>query len=316
MKIVILDRASLGPDTPVEKLKQFGELIMYDSSSHEEVNLRVADADVIVINKIKITPGVLDSAKKLKLICVFATGYDNIDVKAAAKCGVAVCNVPGYSSDSVALFTAAKVTALYTHLFEYRNFVSSGKYTESGIPNRLVPVYHEIAGKTWGIIGYGGIGKAVARIAEGFGAKILVNKRAPIDEVRCVDVDTLCRESDIITIHCPLNEETRGLISAEKIAMMKDGVVIVNEARGAVVVESDVCEAVLSGKIGGFGCDVYTSEPFPKEHPYSGIMNLENVIFTPHAAWGAYEARERCLDIIIENIKSFFSGKTLNRVDN
>ncbi len=315
MKIVILDRASLGSDTPVEKLRQFGELTIYDNTAPDEICDRMSEADVIIINKIKITKDVLSSAKKLKLICVFATGYDNIDVKAAVAHGVAVCNVPGYSSDSVALFTAAKVTALYTHLFEYRNFVSSGKYTESGISNRLVPVYHEIAGKTWGIIGYGGIGKAVARIAEGFGAKILVNKRVPVSEVSCVDIDTLCRESDIITIHCPLNEETRGLISAEKIALMKNSVVIVNEARGAVVVESDIRDAVLSGRIGGYGCDVYTTEPFPKDHPYSGIMNLKNVIFTPHAAWGAYEARERCLDIIIENIKSFFSGKTLNRVD-
>jgi glycerate dehydrogenase len=315
MKIVILDRASLGADTPVDKLRELGELTVYESSTPEEVLERVCDAEVIIINKIKVTKAVFDSARSLKLVCVFATGYDNIDIQAAKEHGVGVCNVPGYSSESVALFTAAKVTALYTHLLEYRNFVNSGEYTASGVPNRLVPVYHELYGKTWGIVGYGGIGKAVARIAKGLGARVLVNKRTPADDAECVDVETLCKESDIITLHCPLNEGTRGLISKEKISLMKSSVIIVNEARGAVVVESDIRDAVLEGKIAGYGCDVYSSEPFSKDHPYNDIMKLDNVILTPHAAWGAYEARERCLNIIIENINAFVAGEFLNRVD-
>jgi glycerate dehydrogenase len=315
MKIVILDRASLGADTPVDKLRELGELTVYESSTPEEVLERVCDAEVIIINKIKVTKAVFDSARSLKLVCVFATGYDNIDIQAAKEHGVGVCNVPGYSSESVALFTAAKVAALYTHLLEYRNFVNSGEYTASGVPNRLVPVYHELYGKTWGIVGYGGIGKAVARIAKGLGARVLVNKRTPVDDAECVDVETLCKESDIITLHCPLNEGTRGLISKEKILLMKSSVIIVNEARGAVVVESDIRDAVLEGKIAGYGCDVYSSEPFSKDHPYNDIMKLGNVILTPHAAWGAYEARERCLNIIIKNINAFMAGEFLNRVD-
>lgn len=315
MKIVVLDRASLGEDTPVDKLRLLGEVTVYDNTFSDEVAARISDADVVVLNKVKITREVLFSTDKLKLVCVFATGFDNIDVCAARERGIAVCNVPGYSSDSVALFTAAKVTALYTHLFEYRNYVNSGKYTASGVPNRLVPVYHEIAGKTWGIIGYGGIGKAVGKIAKGFGARLIVNKQTPIDSVECVDIDTLCRESDIITIHCPLNENTRGLISKEKIALMKKNVIIVNEARGAVVVESDIRDAVINGDIGGYGCDVYSKEPFAADHPYNDIMRLDNVILTPHAAWGAYEARERCLNIIVDNINAFFNGEILNRVD-
>ncbi len=315
MKIKVLDRASLGSDTPVERLSELGELITYDNSSQLQVIERVSDADVIVINKIKVTEEVLCAAENLKLICVFATGYDNIDISAAKARGVGVCNVPGYSSYSVALFTAAKVTALFTHLFEYRNFVNSGEYTASGIANRLVPVYHELSGKTWGIIGYGGIGSAVAKIAAGFGANVIVNKRSAIEGIRCVDIDTLCRESDIITIHCPLNNDSRGLISKEKISLMKPSVIIVNEARGAVVVESDIRDAILDRKIGGFGCDVYSTEPFGADHPYNDIMNMDNVILTPHAAWGAYEARERCLNIIVENINSFVNGKILNRVD-
>ncbi len=315
MKIVILDRASLGEDTPIEKLRELGELTVYDSSFADEVVERVKDADVVILNKVKITREVLYSADLLKLVCVFATGFDNIDISAAKERGIAVCNVPGYSSDSVALFTAAKVTALCSHLFEYKRFVTSGEYTAAGVPNRLTPVYHELAGKTWGIVGYGGIGKAVAKIARGFGAKVLVNKRTPVPGVECVDIDSLCKNSDIITLHCPLNDSTRGLICKEKIALMKKDVIIVNEARGAVVVESDIRDALINGDIGGYGCDVYSTEPFSKEHPYNDIMQLDNVILTPHAAWGAYEARERCLDIIIDNIKSFFDGKFLNRVD-
>jgi len=315
MKIVILDRASLGEDTPVNKLSELGTLEIYESSTPKEVLERVVEADVVIINKIKITREVFESAKSLKLVCVFATGFDNIDIAAAKDFGVGVCNVPGYSSDSVALFTAAKVTALCSHLLEYRKFVNSGEYTAAGVPNRLIPVYHELAGLTWGIIGYGGIGKAVSRIAKGFGANVIVNKRTPVEDIRCVDIDTLCKESDIITIHCPLNDQSRGIISKEKISLMKPSVIIVNEARGAVVNERDICEAIKEGKIGGYGCDVYSTEPFGKDHPYNEIMNYDNVILTPHTAWGAYEATQRCLNIIVDNIKSFEGGKMLNRVD-
>ncbi len=316
MNIVLLDRASLGEDTPISRLDSLGNTIIYDATAQDEVCERVKDADVLVVNKIKVTEQVLKCAERLKLICVFATGYDNIDIKAAREYGVGVCNVPGYSSESVALFTVATALSLFTHIREYNEFVRSGEYTDSGIANRLVPVYHELYGKKWGIIGYGGIGKAVGRIAEGFGAQLLVNKRTEIEGVRCVDIDTLCCESDIITIHCPLTDLTRAIINKERIALMKRSVVIVNAARGAVVNEKDISDAVLNGKIAGFGCDVYSTEPFGKDHPYNEIKSLPNVLLTPHAAWGAYEARERCLNIIIDNIKSFFNGEVLNRVDN
>lgn len=316
MNIVLLDRASLGADTPISRLNSLGNTVVYDATAADEVCERVKDANILIINKIKITEQVLKSAKNLKLICVFATGYDNIDIEAAKRYGVGVCNVPGYSSESVALFTVTTALSLFTHIREYNEFVRSGEYTDSGIANRLVPIYHELYGKKWGIIGYGGIGKAVGRIAEGFGAQLLVNKRTEIEGVRCVDIDTLCRESDIITIHCPLTDLTREMINKERIGLMKPSVVIVNAARGAVVNEKDISEAVISGRIGGFGCDVYSTEPFGKDHPYNEIKSLPNVLLTPHAAWGAYEARERCLNIIIDNIKAFFSGEILNRVDN
>ena len=315
MKIKILDRKSLGDDTPVKNLFDIGEVEIYNSSTPDEVIERCRDAEVIILNKIKITREVIYSACNLRLICVFATGFDNIDITAAKERGVAVCNVPGYSSDSVALITMAIVLSLVTHLNEYNQYVTSGDYTLSGVPNKLTPVFHELKGKTWGIVGYGGIGKAVANIAQSFGVKLLVNKKTPVDGVECVDIDTLCKSSDIITLHCPLNSETKHLINKERLALMKKDVIVVNEARGAVVCEEDITEALERGMIGAFGCDVYSTEPFDADHPYNRIMNLPNVILTPHCAWGSYEARERCLNIIIQNILSYYRGEKLNRVD-
>lgn len=315
MLIKILDKASLGEDTPLEILNDLGSVTVFDSSDAIEARERVADADVIIINKVKITREVMENAKALKLICVFATGYDNIDVAYAKERGIAVCNVPGYSTDSVALFTVATVLNLYTHINVYRDFVSSGEYERVGLPNRLIPVYHELKGKKWGIVGYGNIGKAVAKIAEAFGCEILANKRTPTDEVRCVDIDTLCRESDIITLHCPLNDGTKGIINKDRLELMKGSVVIVNEARGAVVDEAAIADALLDGKIAGFGSDVYSKEPIDKSHPFTKIMGLDNCYLTPHAAWGSYESRARCISVIAENIRAYFDNKIKNRVD-
>ena len=315
MKITILDRASLGDDTPIDILNEIGEVEVFDATPPELVSARIAESDIIILNKVKITHEIIKSARNLKQICVFATGYDNIDLATAKECGVAVCNVPGYSTDSVALFTVATVLSLVAHLSEYNQYIRSGDYLKSGVPNRLIPVYHEIRGKTWGIIGYGNIGKAVGRVAEAMGARLIVNKRTAVEGAECVDIDTLCRESDIITIHCPLNDQTRNLINSERIDLMKKDVVVVNEARGAVVNENDIAEAVINDRIGAFGCDVYSVEPFSVEHPYNKIMNKSNVLLTPHAAWGAYEARARCIGIIKDNILAYLQGKTLNRVD-
>lgn len=315
MKIVILDKASIGEDTPLQALDKFGEVICYNESSAEEAIERSVDADVIIINKIKVTKDLMLSSKKLKLVCIFATGFDNIDITAAKELGIGVCNVPGYSTDSVTLFTISTVLALSSHLLEYSDFVRSGEYTALGIPNKLTPVYHDVSGKTWGIIGYGNIGRSVARVAEALGARVIVYKRTPAPDANNVDLETLCKLSDIITIHCPLNEQSRGLINKEKLDLMKSNVILVNEARGAVIDEEAVAQYVSEGKIAALGCDVFSVEPFPSDHPYSRIKNMKNVILTPHAAWGSYEAREKCINIIAQNIDSFLDGKMLNRVD-
>ena len=315
MKIVLLDRASIGFDTPLSCLDRFGEVVVYDSSNPEQARMRAADAEILIINKVKVSRELMDSAPGLKLVCVFATGFDNIDLVAAREKGIAVCNVPGYSTDSVTLFTISTVLALSSRLIEYNDFVRSGEYTASGAPNKLTPVYHDVSGKTWGIVGYGNIGRSVGRVAEALGARVIYNRRTASDDPNSVDIDTLCRESDIISLHCPLNEQSHGIINSEKIALMKKDVILVNEARGAVLDEAAVANAVLNGEIAAFGCDVYSVEPFGPDHPYNAIKNLKNVILTPHAAWGSYESRERCINIIAENIESFKNEKMLNRVD-
>ncbi len=314
MKIKILDRKAMGYDTPLELLSHLGEISIYENTSKEELLERCVDAEVLILNKVKIDREIIEKAKALKLICVFATGYDNIDLDAAKSHGVAVCNVPGYSTESVTLYTVATVTALATKLYEYREYVASGEYSKSDSANKLTPVYHEIAGKTWGIIGYGNIGKAVARVAEALGAKVLINKRTPSGNENEVDIDTLCKASDIITVHCPLNDETRGLINEEKLSLMKKDVILVNEARGAVFCEADVAKFIKEGRIAAFGCDVYSGEPFRNDHPYYDIRNLSNVILTPHAAWASYEARERCVKTISKNIEAFVKGEKNNRI--
>lgn len=315
LKISVLDSMSMGEDTPLNRLSEIGEVTIYNTTADDERLEHIGDSDIIVLNKIKITEDLIKDSKNLKLICVFATGFDNIDVKAAKRYGVAVCNVPGYSTDSVALYTVATVLSLVTKLREYNDYVRYGEYSKSGIANKLTPVYHEIKDKTWGIIGCGNIGSAVAKVAMAFGARVIVNKRKATDEFNCVDIETLCRESDIITVHCPLNEQTRSLIDKNKISIMKNDVTIVNAARGAVLNEADVADAIINGQIGALGCDVYSTEPFSEAHPYYKIKDFSNVLLTPHAAWGAYEARVRCLEIICDNIKAFLNEKQQNRVD-
>ena len=314
MKIVILDSGTLGADIDLEPLRALGEVEEHKFTAQDEVADRLTDADVAVLNKIKLNKDNLSGAKSLKLICVAATGYDNIDIGFCRERGIAVCNVPGYSTDSVAQLSVSMVLSLVTHLDEFRNFVHSGEYSRSGSANRLEPVYHEIAGQTWGVVGGGGIGSKVAEIASALGCRVLLCRRKPETRYEAADVDRICRECDIISLHVPLTDETHGMISRERIATMKDGVVIVNTARGAVCDEQAIADAVLAGKIGALGCDVYSTEPFRGDHPFSALLDRPNVCLTPHMAWGAYEARNRCVRRMAENITEFFAGNTHNRI--
>lgn len=312
-KIVVLDAGTLGDDLSLIPLEAEGEVTVYRVSPPETVRERITGADAVILNKVKIGEDQLPDEGAPGIICVAATGFDNIDLEACRRHGVAVANVRGYSSESVMQVTVGLVLSLITHLPAYCAATADGSYTRGGNANMLAPSYHEIAGLTWGVVGAGRIGSRVADVARALGCRVLTNRRHP-DGVS-VDLETLLRESDIVTVHTPLTPETRGLIGEAEIALMKDGVIFVNMARGAVTDETAVAAAVEAGKIGALGCDVYSAEPFPESHPYYAIRDRENVLLTPHMSWGAYEARARCLSEMILNMRAFFAGEERNRVD-
>ena len=301
------------PDSPDPTIRAFA--VFFPTTNEEEFEAHVDGADVVVINKLKLNATNLPKAKNLKLICLAATGFDNVDLDYCRKAGIGVCNVVGYSTQSVAQLTLSMALSLYTHLDEYTSFVRSGEYTQNGLANRLTPVYHEIAGRTWGIVGYGNIGKQVARVAEALGCRVLVYKRTPVADAECVDFDTICQKSDILSLHVPLNEATRNLLDEAHIAMLKKDAIVINVARGAVTDETALAAAILEGCIGGIGVDVYSKEPFGVDHPFNKIKHLPNVLLTPHMAWGGYETRVRLVSEIAENIRAYLEGSRRNRVD-
>ncbi len=315
MKITVLDKLSLGRDLDISAAKKYGTVVSYNTTSPEEETEHIGDSDVLFVNKIRLGEHNLKNALNLKLICEAATGYDNIDLNYCRKRGIAVCNVPGYSVHSVSQVTVALVLSLVNHLPEYMAYTENGVYTDGKTANILTPVYHELCGKTWGIVGYGAIGQKVGEIARAFGCRVLAFKRTPIEGVLCTDLDPLMKESDIITVHLPLSEETQGLINKDRIAQMKPTAILVNTARGAVCDEAALCEAVRKGQIAGVGVDVFSKEPFPAGSPFDAVKHLPNVCLTPHMAWGAKESRERCFSEMLKNMEAFFEGKRRNRVD-
>ena len=316
MKIAVLDAGTLGDDLSLSPLSEFGEVEIFRETPPALVPERIADADVAVLNKVKLGEENLKEAKNLKLICITATGFDNVDTAYCKGAGIGVVNVAGYSTDSVAQITLSIVLSLASHLREYDAFVRSGRYSAGTAHNRLTPVYHELAGKTWGVVGYGNIGRRVANVAKALGCKVVCTRKNPTgnetDEV--LPLDELLRVSDVVTLHVPLNDGTRNLISRERLALMKPDAILVNAARGGVWDEGAVADALMNGKLGGVGSDVYAVEPMAKDHPFAPLKNSDRAIFTPHMAWGAYEARVRCLDDICQSIRSFLAGGTRSRI--
>lgn len=315
MRITVLDAATLGADLDLSPLAALGELVVYDHTARHEVAARLAETDMAVMNKIRVTKENLAGNTRLQMIAECATGFDNIDLDACRAHGVAVANVRGYSTDSVAQVTLAMALSLATRLPAFSSHVASGAYTAGGVANCLVPVFHELAGKTWGIVGYGHIGEKVASVARAMGCHVLAFAKSPKTGVENVDLETLCRRSDILSVHLPLTPETRGIIGAREIAMMKPSAIFINVARGAVTDEAALADAILKNRLGGLGVDVYSTEPFSVEHPFFAIRARDNVCLTPHMAWGAKEARERCLSEIAKNITTFIRGERRNRVD-
>ena len=313
MKIAILDKSTLGADIDLTPIRTLGETAEYDTTTPAQIAERIQDAQVVIVNKIKLNESNLKGTA-VRLICVAATGYDNIDTAYCRAAGIALCNVPGYSTDSVAQLTVAMALSLATHLNEYTKYVESGDYTASGIANRLTPVYHELSSMTWGVVGGGGIGKRVAEIAEAMGCRVLMCRRKQEGKFPLADIDTLCKEADILSLHVPLTAETRNLIDRERIAAMKPTVILINTARGAVTDEQALADALRENRIGALGIDVYSAEPFGEEHPFYSLLGDPRLCLTPHMAWGSSEARARCVAAMAENIARFWSGDRHNRI--
>lgn len=319
MKITFLDAETLGKDLIDEipvLFNRFGEVVIRHSTSLDDLSMVICDSDILVVNKIKLNESNLKFAQNLKLICETATGFDNIDTKYCKSKNIAVCNVNAYSTHSVAQITFALALTLICHMPQYCRYVESGEYSSSGIANMLSPVYNELCGKVWGVVGAGNIGRQVGKIAEAFGCKVIYNKKHQSDDLFCTDIDTLCKESDIISVHTPLTDETRNLINQKRISLMKSNAIFINVARGAVADESALANAIEKNRLGGLGVDVYTEEPFSQSHPFYKILSHPNTCFTPHNAWGAHESRLRCLKTVADNIESFLTDGKLNRIDN
>ena len=314
MKIVITDWSTVsGGDLPYDDLKQFGEVAAYDLTAYEEIPERIADADIVLCNKTRLDRGSLQNAEKLRYIGLFATGYNNIDTEYCRERGIAVCNAPSYSTDSVAQLTFAMILELTNRVRDYRNLVDQGDWIKSRTFSYFPIPMMELRGKTIGIVGFGSIGAKTAQIALAFGMRVLAYNRSPkaAEGVTFTDLKTLLQSSDIVSLHCPLNRDSENLINAETIALMKDGAYLINTARGAVVDEKAAAEALNSGKLGGMGTDVLQVEPMREDCP---LYRAKNCVITPHIAWAGLETRQRLMGIVEDNIAAFLAGNTRNNV--
>lgn len=316
MKIVSLDGAALNPgDLSWKCFEQFGTITVYPRTNDQSQTIeRIADADIVLLNKVPITKAVLDACPSVKLICCLATGYNVVDIEAAKAKGIPVCNVPAYSTKSVAQFTIALLLELCHRIGHHNRLVHAGAWEQC--PNFCFwdTPQMELAGKTMGIIGYGRIGQAVGTIAQALGMRVLAYSRTQRSDstVPYVDLDTLLKESDVVSLHCPLFPETKGLINAETIAKMKDGAILLNTSRGQILDEQAVADALLIGKLRGAAVDVASEEPIRGLNP---LLQAPNCIITPHMAWAPKEARQRILDITVQSIQGYLSGKPVNVVN-
>ena len=305
MKIVFLDAATMG-DVSFEPFERLGDFISYAASSPEEARERVSDADVVMINKVIVDKALIDAATSLKLICVAATGVNNIDVDYATSKGIPVRNVAGYSTDSVAQATFMHILSLAGGAPYFDHSVKSGAYSRSGMFTDPNWNWWELAGKTIGIIGLGNIGKKVAQIAQAFGMKVCYYSTSGTGHCKdypCLSLEELLTVSDIVSVHAPLNDRTLNLLGAREFAMMKPTAYVVNAGRGAIIVEKDLADAVDNGVIAGAGIDVFVQEPIPEDHPYLKMKHPERIRLAPHVAWASVEARKRLVSMMADNVK-------------
>lgn len=308
MKLVFLDTKTIGEDIDLSAYDALGEVVKYGFSTLEEIPERVKDADVLIVNKIAINEQTIGNAKNLKLVCVTATGTNNLDKEYLKKRGIAWRNVAGYSTESVTQHTFALLFYLLEKIRYYDDYVKDEKYINDTVFTHFAEHFNEINGKTWGIIGLGTIGRRVADIAKAFGARVIYYSASgsPAQEgYEQVDFETLLTTSDIVSVHAPLNEYTKDLMDREAFAKMKKTAIFLNLGRGPIVVEQDLYEALETGEIAAAGLDVLCEEPMSETNPLAKIKDSKKLIITPHIAWASVEARNRLMQIIAEQIREF-----------
>lgn len=319
MKIVILDGYTLNPgDLSWESLKELGEVFVYERTAPKDVCKRAERAEVVFTNKVVLDEAVLEKLPSLKYIGVLATGYNVVDVAAAARKGIVVTNIPAYSTSSVAQMAFAHILNIVQRVGYYAQEVSNGKWSRQADFSFWDAPLHELDGKKMGIIGFGNTGRATARIAVGFGLEVYAYTRKsamelPADVRKCPSMDELFRKCDIVSLHCPLTETTRELVDARKLELMKPSAILINTGRGGLVNEQDLADALNSGKIAAAGLDVLSSEPPRADNP---LLKARNCFITPHQAWATKEARVRLMQLAVNNLKAFLEGKPVNVVNN
>ena len=315
MNIVILERASVGDEISVEAIEKLGDVTIYNTTPIDLIPERIQDAEVIIANKSPLNEKTLDNASKVRLICELATGYDNVDLNYCKKRGIAVRNVKGYSTDAVVQHTFALCLYLFEKLDYYDNYVKSGEYSRQDSFSHYDYKFSELASKTWGVIGLGAIGSRVADIAAAFGCNVVRYslRDNPSDSAyKTLDFDEFLSSCDIISIHCPLNDDTRGLFDYKAFSKMKRDAILINVARGGIVVDADLYRALNENLIYGAGLDVTSTEPMSDENPLSDYMDSTRLIVTPHMAWASVEARNRVVKETALNIEAFLNDRPRN----
>ncbi len=318
MKLVILERNSVGTDVDVSCFEKFGEVTCYPNTVAANTSERVKDADIILANKAPLNESTLKDAPNVKLICLLATGFDNVDLAYCKSRSIKVTNVVNYCTSTVAQHTLLLALALSEKIAFYDDYVKSGAYSAQDRFSNFDRTFYDLEGKTWGIIGMGTIGRRVAGLAQAFGCRVIfysASGKSTCTDYKRVEFDTLLQESDILSLHCPLSDRTRGLINQDALSKMKKTAVLVNVARGPVVDTRALCDALVTDRIAGAGLDVLEQEPMAKDNPLARIKDSSKLIITPHMAWASLESRTRLVDEVVKNIEAFLAGENRNVVN-
>ena len=318
MKLVVLERNSVGTDVDVSCLEKFGEVICYPNTVADNTAQRVKDADIIIANKAPLNETTLRDAPNVRLICLFATGYDNVDLTYCRTRGIKVANVVNYCTPAVAQHTLLLAMMLTEKIAFYDNYVKSGAYGAQDRFSNFDRPFHDLEGQTWGIVGMGNIGRRVAGLAQAFGCRVIfysASGHSTCTDYARVDFDTLLQESDILSLHCPLTDRTRGLIDAAAFAKMKKTAILINVARGPVVDTQALYDALTEDRIAAAGLDVLEKEPIAADNPLGRIQDSTKLVITPHMSWASTESRTRLVAEVALNIEAFLAGKSRNIVN-